>query len=136
MATWASWPQAGAGAAQDADHARLPNAGANLEAEGPQMIGDHARRAGFGEAQLRVLMQVAAPGDDLGHDPVHGGRDRRLGNLSRSSAPGRQNRERGGQAQMTGQAANDHDELPFVKFMLRKRTPLVQAVANADLRAA
>jgi hypothetical protein len=98
------------------------------------MIGDHARRARLGEAQLRVLVKVTAPGHDLGHDPIHGGVDAGGGDLSERGAGSRKGRSGDGGGDQA--AANSHGELPFVKYMLRERTSLVQAAENADLQTA
>ena len=58
----------GLAAAQDADDAGLRHAGANLQAQLAQVVGDDAGRARLLVAEFRVLVEVAAPGDDAsGH---------------------------------------------------------------------
>ncbi len=64
---------AGTGAVQDADHPGLADPGADLQPQGPEMIGDDGGRAGLGEAQFGMLVEVAAPVDHLGRHALDGG---------------------------------------------------------------
>ena len=57
---------AGLAALEDPDHAGLAHALADLEAQGLQLLGDDGGGADLLVAELRMLMNVAAPGDDLG----------------------------------------------------------------------
>ena len=59
---------AGAAAFQNADDARLRDAGPNVEAERRQMSGNDAGRPHFAVGKLRVLVNVAPPGNHLWHD--------------------------------------------------------------------
>lgn len=95
---------AGAAAAQYAHHARLADPGANLQPQGAQVIGHHARRARLVEAQFGMLMQIAAPGGDARQDAldrrIHGlGRDGRRGLCV--NGPGGQHQRQGGNGEQT-----------------------------------
>jgi hypothetical protein len=48
----------------------------HLDAERAQVVRDDLRGAELAVAELRVLMEVAAPGDDLGLDTIGGGGER------------------------------------------------------------
>ena len=51
---------------EHADDAGLADAGLHLHAELAQMVGDELAGARFAVRQLRVLVDVATPGDDFG----------------------------------------------------------------------
>ncbi len=55
----------GPGALEDADHAGAANFGFHLHAERAQMLGHQRRCAGFLLAQLRVLMNIPSPFDQM-----------------------------------------------------------------------
>ena len=58
---------------QDADHAGVRDARANLEAQLAQLFGHDLRRAELAVAEFGVLVEVAAPRDHLRHRGVGGG---------------------------------------------------------------
>ena len=55
----------GTTATEHTDHARVRDAGLHLEPELLQVLGHDLRCAEFAVAEFRVLVKVAAPGDDL-----------------------------------------------------------------------
>jgi hypothetical protein len=69
-------------AAQHGNHAGLRDIGFHLEPERPQMIRDDFRRARLTIRQFRMLVNVAPPLDDLGHDQRHAPVDLALQRLS------------------------------------------------------
>src|SRR5687768_8695857 len=73
------------------------------------MVGDELRRPHFAVAELRVLVDVAPPGDDLGHHLVDAARDVLRGGRRPSAA--RDLRECGGRGsgdQQRGPEYGDH----------------------------
>ena len=57
---------AGLAALQDTDDPGLADSGAHFHAQAAQMVGDHLGGANLAVAEFGMLMQIAAPGDDLG----------------------------------------------------------------------
>ncbi len=66
----------GTAAAQNANDARVGHTGADGHPEGRQVIGDELRRAELAVAELGVLVDVTAPGDDLAGHRGYGAIDR------------------------------------------------------------
>ena len=58
---------------EDADHTGFRHAGLDLQAKGPEVIGDDLRRADLAVRQLGVLMNIATPGDHLRHHALNTG---------------------------------------------------------------
>ena len=62
----------GLAAAQDADHACVRDAGSHFEPHRAQLFGHDLGGADFAVAEFRVLVEVAAPGEDLRHGSGRG----------------------------------------------------------------
>jgi hypothetical protein len=85
--------------AQDADDARVRDAGLHLEAERPELLRHPLRGAELAVAELRVLVDVASPGDDLRLDGPRRRCERGIGDFG---AGGRGGERRGAYRGRTG----------------------------------
>uniref|UniRef100_A0A914YTM6 Uncharacterized protein n=1 Tax=Panagrolaimus superbus TaxID=310955 RepID=A0A914YTM6_9BILA len=92
---WA-WPAA----LDDRHHAVMGDAGLRLQAHRAQALGDLGRGARLAVGQLRMLMEVPAPFDHLGLQPLRGGGHLRALPIL-GVGKGRQGQQQGGQQQRT-----------------------------------